>query len=201
MKKLAITLTLFGSLVTHTAIGVDVQGIQPGDVYYLYQPIGENDRVVVKYVDPQNGRVKIQYLSTGAVDWVAPSKLLTQSDSDRADVETQVMGTALVLGLIGCAANPDACKQPSPNSNANHGQPITITVVNQNCYSIDFYADNRLAVSSLQPGYQQSFSTTAGQKNTQVCIAGSEDVCSPVTSENWPSSSSIKIKPGSNCYR
>ena len=174
MRTLSTTLILIGGLITRAALAVDIQSIQPGEGYYIYQPIGENERVIVKFVDLHRNQVKIQYLSTGVVDWVAPAKLLTQSDSDRADVETRVMGTALVIGAIACLADPNSCKQSSRPSGATASPPVTITLVNQHCMAVDYYVDNRLVVSGLPSGYQKAFSTTAGQKTVQICNAGAQ---------------------------
>jgi hypothetical protein len=199
MRTPSTTLILIGGLITRTALAADIQSIQPGDVYYLYRPIGENERVIVKFVDLHRDQVKIQYLTTGAVDWVAPAKLLTQSDSDRADVETRVMGTALVVSAIACLANPDACKQSSRPSGATAAPPVTITLVNQHCMAVDYYVDNRLVVSGLPSGYQKAFSTTAGQKTVQVCNAGTQNACTPAFAQNWPSSATRTILPGDSC--
>lgn len=82
----------------------DYRFIDRDDIYYL-DHLFENQLVVV--LSKQNGWVKVRYLN-GAVEWVAPSRLLTQSQSQANDAAENLVGAGAFLLLL-CLANPEAC--------------------------------------------------------------------------------------------
>jgi hypothetical protein len=88
----------------------DYRFVDRGDTYYL-DHLFENQLVVV--LGKENGWVKVRYLN-GAVDWVAPSRLLTQSQSNANDTAEKVVGTGVVLLALFCLANPAACSDAPP---------------------------------------------------------------------------------------
>ncbi len=99
------TLCILCVLTPVLASAVSLQSIQHGDIYYVNE-FGENRRAVVR--DKANGRVKIQYVG-GAIEWVQPSSLLTESQSTSSEVAKGVIGTTVVLGVLYCLANPHEC--------------------------------------------------------------------------------------------
>lgn len=197
MKSQSILLGIIFTLVVQTVLAVDIRYIERGDTYYLYKVVGENDLVVVQYVDKENNRVKIRYVN-GAVDWVAPSKLLTQSESDEADFKTRAAGTAVAVAAFVCLVNPDACKDKTPARATSSSKNITITLVNRHCKAIDYYVNEQLAVSSLPTGMQSSFTTAPGQKQVKACETKTSSCGKPV-SVNWTSSTAAGVDPGSSC--
>ena len=108
-------------------LAVQMSSIQPGDVYYLFNLGSPNDRVVVRDLDHRQQLVKIQYLSTGAVDWVSPSSLMTQTESDTADVAVPVVGGMLILGALYCLANPDECLESDTSTTTTSGRRLVAT--------------------------------------------------------------------------
>lgn len=82
----------------------DYRFIDRSDIYYL-DHLFENQLVVV--LSKQNGWVKVRYLN-GAVEWVAPSRLLTQSQSQANDAAENLVGAGAFLLLL-CLTNPEAC--------------------------------------------------------------------------------------------
>ena len=89
------------------AAAFPIEDIDVGDTFYINNLFSENELVVVKRIDREGGRVKIQYLK-GGVEWVAPSKLLTRTSSRTADVEEDISGTALIAGVIWAILAPDS---------------------------------------------------------------------------------------------
>lgn len=93
---------LFSPLVSQA---VEYRSIDPGDTYFLDE-LFENKLVMVLGKD--RGRVKVVFVN-GAVDWVTPNRLLTQSESTLNDSAEQIVGLgALLVGMV-CLANPSAC--------------------------------------------------------------------------------------------
>lgn len=112
MRTVIRTGILATSLLASGVVGAaDIRDIRVGGGYYLYRALENNVLVRAVEVDHRNGRVLVQY-SNGAVDWVSPQALLTQSQSDQADVGTAVAGVA----LIACMLNPKACEEAIASS-------------------------------------------------------------------------------------
>ena len=107
LRACAASLLLLSSI---TAIAEDIRYIVPGERYYL-KGILSDDLVIVTAVDRTGNRVKIQS-SEGAVDWVSPSKLLTDSQSTDRDVTRGTVAVG-VIGAILCAAT-DGCGDAAP---------------------------------------------------------------------------------------
>ncbi len=97
-------------LTSFTAIAEDIRYIIPGERYYL-KGFFSDELVIVTAVDRTRNRVKIQ-TSEGAVDWVSPSKLLTDSQSTDRDVTRGAVAVG-VIGAIVCAAAED-CGEAEP---------------------------------------------------------------------------------------
>ncbi len=100
-----LTLCIFCVFTPVLASAASLQHIQRGDVWYVNE-FGENRRAVVR--DKVNGKVKIQY-EGGAVEWVQPSRLLTESQSTSNEFAEGVVGATVVLGVLYCLANPNEC--------------------------------------------------------------------------------------------
>ena len=101
------SLLLLSPVTGHAA---DYRFVDRGDTYYL-DHLFENHLVVV--LGKENGWVKVRYLN-GAVEWVGPSRLLTQSQSNANDTAEKVVGTGVVLLALFCLANPAACSDTAP---------------------------------------------------------------------------------------
>lgn len=102
------SLLLLAPVAGHAA---DYRFVDRGDTYYLDR-LFENQLVLV--LGKENGWVKVRYLN-GAVDWVAPNRLMTQSQSTANDTAEQVVGTGVFLLALYCLANPAACSD-SPST-------------------------------------------------------------------------------------
>ncbi len=98
-------------LMPVTSQAADYRFVDRGDTYYL-DHLFENQLVVV--LGKENGWVKVRYLN-GAVEWVAPNRLMTQSQSTANDTAEQVVGTGVFLLALYCLANPAACSD-SPST-------------------------------------------------------------------------------------
>lgn len=107
LRACAASLLLISSITT---IAEDIRYIVPGERYYL-KGVLSDDLVIVTAVDRTGNRVKIQS-SEGAVDWVSPSKLLTDSQSTDRDVTRGTVALG-VIGAIVCAAT-DGCGDAEP---------------------------------------------------------------------------------------
>ncbi|MBP8116154.1 MAG: hypothetical protein KAY09_00350 [Nitrospira sp.] len=91
-------------LVPVAGQAADYRFVDRGDTYYL-DHLFENQLVIV--LGKENGWVKVRYLN-GAVEWVAPSRLLTQNQSQANDAAENIVGAGAFLLLL-CLANPEAC--------------------------------------------------------------------------------------------
>lgn len=185
------------ALILRTAIAADIRYIQVGDIYYLYHVIDANARVIVQYVDRDNNRVKIRH-ANGAVDWVSPADLMTQADSDTADVVTGIGLGVIVIGGLVCLFSPDTCKDKSSAQASNTSNKVTVTLVNEHCAAVDYYVNDQLAVSSLPGGYQTSFSVSPGNYETKACLADSSNCGSTVT-RDWSADDVATIRAGEGC--
>jgi uncharacterized membrane protein len=107
LRVCAASLLLLSSIST---IAEDIRYIVPGVRYYL-KGVFSDDLVIVTAVDRTGNRVKIQS-SEGAVDWVSPSKLLTDSQSTDRDMTRGTVAVG-VIGAILCAAT-EGCGDAEP---------------------------------------------------------------------------------------
>lgn len=117
-KKFVLALL---SVVAIQSMAVPISQIDIGDTYFIDNLMSENELVLVKRIDHERGLVKIQYTS-GGIDWVSPSKLLTKSGLKKSETETAVMGTALVAGAIWAIFDPEGFRQAMNNSNSSARQ-------------------------------------------------------------------------------
>lgn len=101
------SLLLLAPVAGHAA---DYRFVDRGDTYYL-DHLFENQLVVV--LGKENGWVKVRYLN-GAVEWVGPSRLLTQSQSNANDTAEKVIVPTIALLALFCLANPAACSDNAP---------------------------------------------------------------------------------------
>ncbi len=106
MKAVQVfTLCVLCALAPVMASAASLYFVQRGDIWYVDQ-LGKNRRAVVR--DKVNGKVKILYVD-GAVEWVSPSSLLTESQSMASDAAEFGVGVAIGIGVIYCLANPTEC--------------------------------------------------------------------------------------------
>lgn len=96
------SLLLLMPVASHAA---DYRYVDRGDTYYL-DHLFENRLVVV--LGKENGWIKVRYVN-GAVDWVSPSRLLTQSQSQFNDAAEQIAGGAILGLAFICLLSPAAC--------------------------------------------------------------------------------------------
>lgn len=96
------SLLLLAPVAGHAA---DYRFVDRGDTYYL-DHLFENQLVIV--LGKENGWVKVRYLN-GAVEWVAPARLMTQSQSSVNDTAEKVIVPTIALLALFCLANPAAC--------------------------------------------------------------------------------------------
>lgn len=76
---------------------------------------------------------------------------------------------------------------------------IKITLTNQNCHPNDFYVDDQLIISSIQPGADVVFSTTTGNHVVFACAVGT-NICAEKTSVFWSSSTTtFFLEPAADC--
>jgi|GEM_PF-3824762 len=106
-KKLTILLLLLPAAIANA---VPLSQIDIGDTYFINNIFSENDLVVVKRIDHSRGTVKVQYTS-GGVDWVRPSSLITRKGSRNADVTEGLAGAAIVGGALWALLDPDGFKE------------------------------------------------------------------------------------------
>jgi len=111
IRAIALSVSLAILLLPLAAQAADYRFVDRGDTYYL-DHLFENQLVVV--LGKENGWVKVRYLN-GAVEWVAPNRLMTQSQSTANDTAEQVVGTGVFLLALYCLANPAACSD-SPST-------------------------------------------------------------------------------------
>lgn len=83
---LGLCLTIVVSPLVSQA--VEYRTVDASDAYFLDE-LFENKLVLV--LEKEQGRVKVLHVN-GAVDWVAPDRLLTQSESSANDTVEQAVG-------------------------------------------------------------------------------------------------------------
>lgn len=97
-------------------LSADFNYIDPGDYYYINRFGSNNDKVVVvrklEYPD-----VKVRDVDTGESKVVSASKLLTKSELNNEEMANGVLGGLAALAVVGCIANPEACKENTQNAN------------------------------------------------------------------------------------
>ena len=109
MKQfLAISLSVALFCAPLTVQAAEYRNVQPGHSYYLDQWF-ENQLVTV--VGKENGKILIQY-KDGAVDWIAPSHLMTRSESRENDGTEIAVATVIGIVALLCAFDAEACKNP-----------------------------------------------------------------------------------------
>lgn len=100
---------LFLQVLWSPAHAVPIDQIEVGDSYFIHNVFSGNDLVTVRKIDYNRNVVKIEY-ATGGVDWVAPSKLLSNTQSREADFKDGVVGTTVVLGALWAILDPEGFK-------------------------------------------------------------------------------------------
>ena len=130
-------LLLFFQASSSPAHAVPIEQIQIGDSYFINNVFSDNDLVVVKQIDYNRNTIKVEY-TTGGVDWVSPSKLLSTTQSRETDVKEGVVGTAVVVGALWAILDPDGFqdainKQQSQSAKkSNHSSATTTSSHNDN---------------------------------------------------------------------
>lgn len=186
------------ALILQTTFAADIQYIQVGDSYYLYRMVGENAQVVVQSVDRSNNRVKIRH-ANGAIDWVSPADLMTQSESDTADTATRVGFGVIVAGGLVCLFSPETCKDKTSDAgSASTSSGITITLVNEHCAAVDYYVNDQRVVADLPAGYQTTFIVPPGSFATKACLADTSN-CGSIVTRNWSADDVATVGAGDGC--
>lgn len=89
---------------------VEYRTVERGDTYFVDE-LFENKLVLV--LGKEGGRVKVLHVD-GGVDWVAPERLMTRSESSLNDGVEQAAGVGLLLVGLVCLANPAVCTDSAP---------------------------------------------------------------------------------------
>ena len=105
LKALRVLIGLSLGALAGFAQSVPLTSIYVGDSYYLHRDLDDNLIITVVSVDGTRNLVKIQY-KNGAVDWIAPGKLMTQAQNDL----DEAAGAAAAVQIFACALDP---KDPS----------------------------------------------------------------------------------------
>ena len=98
MKKMLLFL-----LSTVALFAVDIEDIDPGDIYYINGGFLNDDRrVIVVRVSHSKGKVKVR-ADNGDTEWVYPSKLLTKNQNENENLAHPFQ---LLAGLAALGGQP-----------------------------------------------------------------------------------------------
>lgn len=120
MRPLYAFFVIGGLLGTVTlAQAVSLASIDIGDSYYVHQDLDDNMLVTVVAIDATARKIKVRY-ANGAVDWVTPGRLLSQSQND-AD---ELASAAAIIQIFGCvlAPNDPSCTETEWKPGTPHPQ-------------------------------------------------------------------------------
>ena len=118
-----------------------------------------------------------------------------------------MIGAAVVTGIFSLIIAlptlvPLFQPKPTPTFVVIHktlASTIEINLKNEDCSPYDFYVDNKLTVSSIQPGVTIIFSITPGQHEAHVCAVDTTDKCSAKNNFTWSSSTTHHISRLPTC--
>ncbi|MCW0207945.1 hypothetical protein WHX56_04810 [Achromobacter veterisilvae] len=101
----------------NAAQAVPLARIDVGDSYYVHRDLDDNVLVTVVAIDAATRKIKVLF-PNGAVDWVAPERLLTQSQND----EDEAASANAMLQVFACMLEPNdpSCKETEWKPGAPH---------------------------------------------------------------------------------
>lgn len=101
----------------NAAQAVPLARIDVGNSYYVHRDLDDNVLVTVVAIDAATRKIKVLF-PNGAVDWVTPERLLTQSQND----EDEAASANAMLQVFACMLEPNdpSCKETEWKPGAPH---------------------------------------------------------------------------------